>query len=212
MAAPTSGNAARFAARFATLPRVTRWVLSAALFIAAYFGVIEPVLDRTNQLWARGDANAASLVAYEKNRAALTAADADVKLGLARYGSVEGPGDPEARPVEFNRMIDALLDEHGITDASSTSRTVPLGNVPLSQSFGPDFRVDRLVRELQFEAAPEALSAFLADAERRPLVTTVSRLNVRAEEGRGGRGEENRLLRVSLAVETWLLVRKGARK
>jgi len=199
-------------ARYAALPRVTRWVIFAGALIATYFGVVEPVLDRTNQLSARADAKSASLAAYEKNRASLTAADAAVKLGLARFGMVEAPGDPEGRPVEFNRMIDALLDEHEISGASSTSRTVPLGNVPLSQAFGPDFRVDRLVRDLQFESTPEALTAFLADIERRPLVTTVSRLNVRAEEGRDAKVAASRSLRISLAVETWLLVRKGARK
>lgn len=199
-------------ARFTSLPRVTRWALIAGAFIAAYFLIIEPALDRTNQLTAKANAKAVAISAYEKNRALLTAADSAVKLGVTRYGVVEPPGDAEARPIEFNRMIDSLLDEHGITGASSTSRTVPLGNVPLSLAYGQDFRVDRLVRELQFEAEPEALTSFLADVERRPLVTTVSRLNVRADEGRDARNAGKRAVRVSLAVETWLLVRKGARK
>jgi len=198
--------------RWKNMPRVMRWSLMAGAFVAAYFLIIEPVLDKTNQWTAKADAKATALAAYEQNRALLTSADATVKLGVARYGIVEPPGDAEARPVEFNRMIDSLLDEHNIAGASSTSRTLPLGNVPLSMAYGQDFRVDRLVRDLQFETEPENLAAFLADVERRPLVSTVSRLNVRADEGRDARSAGKRSVRVSLAVETWLLVRKGTRK
>jgi hypothetical protein len=67
------------------------------------------------------------------------------------------------------------------------------------------FRVERLVTDLQLTGEPEAIAAIIADLERHPLVTTLSRVQMRKAEGR----DTGRSLRASISVETWVLVKKA---
>lgn len=194
--------------RIETLPRAMRWALYGVMALALYFGIVEGALDATNSIRARADAKAALLAQYEQNRATLEAADKQVAIGVMRFGSVEMPSESETRAVEFNRVIDGILSRHDLVERSSTSRTVPLaGNTSLGLVVGSDFRVDRLVSDLQFVGTPEAATEIIADLERHPLVTTVSRVQLRKAEGR----DSGRNVRASLSVETWVLAKKGKR-
>jgi hypothetical protein len=185
-----------------------RWALCAVLALAFYFGVVEGALDAANALRVRADAKAALLAQYEQNRVTLEAADKQVAMGVMHFGAIEMPAESESRAVEFNRVIDGILSKHELQERSSTSRTVPLaGNTSLGLVIGSDYRVDRLVSDLQFVGSPEAATEIISDLERHPLVTTLSRVQLRKAEGR----DTGRAVRVSLSVETWILAKKGKR-
>ena len=195
-----------FATRWAGLPRAIRWAAMGAAGVAFYFGVAEPVLDATSRVKARADAKAAILAQYQQNRQQMEAADKTVAIGVSRLGNIEMPVESETRAVEFNRVIDDILSRQDLADRSSTSRSVPLGNnSTLNMVVDSAFRVERLVTDLQLTGEPEAIAAIIADLERHPLVTTLSRVQMRKAEGR----DAGRALRASISVETWVLVKKA---
>jgi hypothetical protein len=63
-----------------------------------------------------------------------------------------------------------------------------------------------MMRDIQFAADPDAAAAILADLERNPIVSTISRLQVRQADGRD---RNAKMVRVTMTVETWLQARKG---
>jgi len=194
------------AAKIASLPRAARWGLGAVVLFGAYFGVAEPVLDEINRVNGQADVKAAVLASYESADGAMGAAAQTTGLGLRRFGQVEFPGDPESRPVAFNQAVDQVLKKHGISGQTSTSRVAPLGSGPLTANVGAEFRIDRLMKDIQFQAEPEAVAAVIADLERTPEVATVSRVQVRQVESRDQGGRQ---VRATIGVEAWLLTRKA---
>ena len=149
------------------------------------------------------------LAQYEANRQTLEAADKTVALGVSRLGNVEMPVVSETRAVEFNRVIDSILSKHDLSERSSTSRTVPLGNKSgLSTVIDSAYQVERLVTDLQLVAEPEAIAEIIAEFEKHPIVTTLSRVQLRKAEGR----DVGRNVRASISVETWVLTKKGRKQ
>lgn len=199
----------RLVERWKQQPRAMQWAILAGLGLAAFYGLIDPLLETTAKVKARADAKAAMLDQYQQNRQALETADKTVALGVSRLGNIEMPIESESRAVEFNRMIDDVLSRQDLGDRSSTSRTVPLGNnSALAGVIDASLKVDRLVTELQLTGQPEAIAQIIADLERNPLVTTISRVQMRKAEGR----DSGRNIRASISVETWVLSKKGRAK
>jgi hypothetical protein len=115
------------------------------------------------------------------------------------------PGDPRERADAFNRRINEVLKSRGVTDHTGTTRTISLATGPVNTALDASGqRVDRFIRELQFEADPETLASVLADLDRSPEVAAISKVQARKAEEGGGR-----LLRATVSVEAWVLARKG---
>lgn len=211
----------RLTARYASLPRAARWLLLGGVAIAAYFAVVEPVLDATARLNAECSAKMARLDSAARDRAADGSVESDVKLGVQRYGMVAMPGAGKDRSEALNRRIAQVLMAHSVRDVTTTVKETPLSGSTLARELGTsgdggtDLRVDRLVTELQFEASPETVAAVVADLERSPEITAVSRLQLRkAAGGTGGGGNgakvaSSRLVKAVVAAEAWQTVRKG---
>jgi len=83
---------------------------------------------------------------------------------------------------------------------------MPLGQGPLRDVYGEGERIDRLVREVQFEGTPEQIAAVVSDLENAPEIAAVSRVQVR-------RGDQQdtaaRMLKVTVAAEAWVVGKKG---
>ncbi len=194
------------AATFSKMPRAARWGLLAAIGIGTYFVVIEPLLDHLNRLSAASDSKAATLASHAKSAKQLEQDAERVALGVRRYGEVLEPGDPEQRALEFNRAVDEILKNNGVREHTTTTRTSPMGPGPLVARVGAEFRIDRLIKDIQFMSEPEQAAAVIADLERTASVATVSRVQIRQSDTRDKTSSQ---VRVSLAVEAWLLARKG---
>lgn len=192
--------------RFESMSRATRWAIGGGLVIAAYFLVVEPVVDATSRRLSSSESKAAVIASHAKTAQAMQIASEIRAQGVRKFGLVDLPGDPEKRPLEFNQQVDEILKRHGVRESTSTSRTSPLGAGPLAAKITGEFRVDRMMRDIQFAADPDAAAAILADLERNPIVSTISRLQVRQADGRD---RNAKMVRVTMTVETWLQARKG---
>jgi hypothetical protein len=203
--APASGSNSALAsitAAWAKASNAIRMAIVFGVFLAAYFVVVEPALDHYARVDARADTKELQLREASRGGQALKDASATVGLGVLRSGPVQFPGSPQSVPTEFNRVLASVFDRHGIANRTSTTRTTGLrGNGPLATALPRSDKVERIVQDIQFEAPPDAVYALLADLEREPIVSTVSRLQIRKESGRTATAGA---VRVSIAVETWV--------
>jgi hypothetical protein len=193
------------AKRWKSLSFIMKTVVVGAAVLVAFLGVVDPILAKV-QVWnSQAESSEVTLRDYAKEEARLRAAQNDVNLGTLRFGELAPPGDAQTRPLEFGEALDTILRKHSITDVTASTRSKPVPAGPLAKHYEATHRVQAHVRELTFTATPENFAAALADVERSPLVANISRLQVRQ-----GDPEQltDRLLRVSMSVETWVLEKK----
>ncbi|HLO40124.1 MAG TPA: hypothetical protein VK176_03810 [Phycisphaerales bacterium] len=194
--------------KFQSLPRSARWLLAAGAGVGGYFLVVEPVVEYVSKLNSESDSMAIQLARTDAERRARAGAEETIRLGISRFGMVEFPGDPEARPVDFNRQVSEVLSKHGLKE-DATTRSSSLSAGPLSGIVGSDKRVERIVKELQITAPPEKVIQLIADLEQLPTVATVSRVQIRkpSENEQAGR-----MVKADISVETWVVARKGTKR
>lgn len=194
------------AARWSALPRSMKWAAVGVAVIGGYFAVVEPALDRLAKLNQRAESNEATLADFRRSEDRVRAAETAVTLGVGRHGVVEYPGDQQSVSVAFNKAVDTVLRKHGVGEQTSTTRVSPMGPGPLSKVVGQEYRVERLARDIQFQASPETLSAVLADLEKTNVVSSVPRVQIRQGENKD---KTTRLVRATLSIESWVLTRKA---
>ncbi|MFM9996103.1 MAG: hypothetical protein ACKVU4_09915 [Phycisphaerales bacterium] len=185
---------------YRTLPRAARWGVLALAGVLAYFVVVEPVMDQTNAWASKANARADAIALV---RSGGGAEDDAVSLGLKQFGNVLPPGDPRERAVAFHTKVLEVIEKHGVKNHTSTNRNAPLSRGPLLTALAPANTVDRLIREVKFEATPETLAAVIADLERTPEVAAVTRVQVR-------KGENGRMVQATIDAEAWVLAKGNA--
>lgn len=188
--------------RYRAMPRAARWGVWFVAFLFAVFVIVIPVLDKINSLNFKADDRISQLVALTHDP---SGSAADIALGVRKFGEVNLPGDEQTRAVAFNRRVSSILEKHKIKD-NSTTRKMTLGQGPLKDAYGDGNRIDRLVREVQFEATPEDIAAVISELENAPEVAAVSRVQIRRGDSRDTAG---RILKVTLSAEAWVLSEKG---
>lgn len=192
-------------ARIKSLPRSMRWLLTGGVLCLLYFFVVEPVIVYVNSVNMDSDKIAVVLERADVERKAREGSDKIISTGKAKFGHVEFPGDPEARPVEFNRQISEVISRNGLKE-DSTLRTATLGAGPLAGVIGTDKRIQRNIKELTITATPEQVIKLISDLERLPTVTTISRVQIRKP---GENEQAGRKVKADISVETWTIERKG---
>ncbi len=190
------------------LPRAAKWGAWAVLGLVAYFGVIEPVIDYRNEVERRATTAEGKLRSLVRESAGVKDDENTLREGVLAFGEVSFPADSAQGAVAFNRLISEVLSKHGVKNNTSTSRTSPIGSGPLSKLVGEDLRLERLSADLQFDAEPEAVAGVIADLERSPAVTAVSRVQIRRADSRDA---DPRAVRATISVETWLTSPKARR-
>ena len=192
-------------ARFRALPRSVRWLVGGGLAFACYFVIVEPTVDYWSKTNGASDSMAGQLERADAERKARAGAEDTIRQGVAKFGQVEFPGDPEVRPAEFNKQISEIFARHKLKEESVT-RSATLGAGPLAGVVGSDKRVERVIKELQITATPEQVIQLVADLEQLPTVATISRVQIRkpSENER-----EGRKVKADISVETWVVAKKG---
>jgi hypothetical protein len=197
---------AELKARWQAMPRAMRWAVYALIGFAAYFALIEPAIDKTNALANRADIHEATLRAFTAEGGAQQKHVQTLELGMRRFGEVEFLGDESTRPLQFNAAVDRILREHAVSNAKSVTKPASLGQGVLTAKMGSEYRVVRLVRDIEFDAPPEAVAAVVAELERTPVVATVSRVMVRRLEGKA---PGDRSVHATITAEAWMAAKKG---
>lgn len=191
-----------FLAWFLSQQRAVRWAILALVAILFYFIAVEPIIDRTLAAGRAADTRETTLRTLH-TRAVSGDADAEL-LAVRKFGRAEIPGDPNARTLKLNQQVTAVLEKNGVRRHSSSTKLSPLETGPMTEftaKTAPTEQVSRFVREVQFEASPEAVAAVVADLEKLPEITGVSRVQLRRSP-EADRGE--RLVRATVSVEAWV--------
>jgi hypothetical protein len=182
--------------------RAVRWSIWAAVGLVAYFGILEPVVDASLRASREADLREAAL-----NRLAESAADWEAEaLAVRKFGRMELPADTNTRTLRLNRAVTAVLEAHGVRRHTSSTKMTSMEQGPLQAAVPATDQVWRFVREIQFEASPEVVASILADLERSPDISCISRVQLR-RGGEANRGD--RVVRATVAVEAWIQMPRG---
>lgn len=203
---PIAGSSPSLWAKFVALPFVVKFALAAVVVAGAYFGIVEPVLERSSEMAGKASALEASLETYAQSKSKLDAAADAVRLGERQFGVLAVPEDPSKRSTEFSSAVDGVMKKHQIDGVTSSNRNTSVDKGPLVNQIPATNRVEKIVKDLTFLATPEQLAGALADLEKEPLVTSISRVSARQSDGQE---RFDRKLRCSIVLETWVIVKKS---
>ena len=195
---------------FRQLPRAGRWGVAAVAFLAFYFLVVEVALERWNSFSAQADSKEALLRDWTGGSEKRLADENAVANGRRLYGNANFPGPEGERSQALRARVADVLKKHGVRDYNERDRELLLGNGPLSAAVGAGTRVRRIVRDVSFDCSPETMVEVLADLERTPEVSAVSRVFVRKLTSSGTRANSSaRNVGVTISVEAWAIAREG---
>lgn len=195
--------------RFVALPRAARWAVLALVLVGAYLLGIEPAIDAAASVNDRADRREAMLRWLDRESSNPDGEVSQIRSGVERFGKVDPPGDPRQRSEQISEALTRILTAHDVREQTTTSRTVPLSTGPMIAFLQPNQILQKQVVEVTFESPPEVVARVVADLEREPCVSTVSRITMRRTEEqdrsrRGGGG----MVRAGLTVEAWFVSQK----
>ena len=179
-----------------------KFAIGTGVFLLVYFVAIEPGLTAYGRFNLRATDASAWLKQYATRTAQQTGLVSEVALGRSRYGVVDPPASFEQRTDDMDKSIREILERFNVEHQSITSRYKMLSPDTLSGAVDSGRRVERVFKEIGFDATPEQFSAVLAALEQDPFIVGVSRLDIRRD--RSGR----RRVLVSMTVDGWVLARK----
>ncbi len=193
---------------YRSLPRAAKWLLSAALVVGVYFGVVEPVIDAT----ARVDSSADLIESRLEQEADLMSQDQNRATLVRALGTPALPDEDVGRRAAFQTAVDGVFAEHGVPSKEQTEQTAPvrLGDEHRGL-IDADQQLERIELLLRFEATPETISAIVADLEASDSVTAVTQLKM-DRRARRSRDDNSRLVGAQLGVETWLIAKRRSRR
>jgi hypothetical protein len=189
----------------AKLPRAAKWGLCGVLVVGLYFAVIERTIDAITSISSKADASEETLQKFAASSGPQKRALDTLQLGVRQFGDVDFPADQATRSVAFNKAVDQVLADQKVSGAKSRTKNAPLGQGPLNAKVGPDQRIDRMVRDIEFDATPEVVAAVIAGLERSPVVAAISKVQVHQIEGKDKSG---RMVHATVTAEAWLLTAK----
>lgn len=207
-------NLATLIDRYRSVGRSIKWLTWLVGVLVGYFAVVEPLLDWRTSLNTRADALAASLDREHELAAAAQSPGSTLAVSRAMFGTPMLPGPDAARKQAFSARVNAIFRDHDVVPRI-TERQSPVRDAQASALVDPEFRVERLVLDLSFEASPDTVAKILAELEKAEEVSGVNRLSVRkvtdAPRGSGGAGRDTpgRIVRAQISVETWLSVKSA---
>lgn len=198
---------------FQNLPRAAKWGVAAIAALGAYFLVIEPVLDRTNIHQSHADRLESELTRVAELESPDSADGAFLRKGRRVYGAPQLPTDAGSRPDAIHRIVDGVLEDHGIADRTKTERSVELSAERSAAILGGDGRVTRYIVEVSFEAPQETVVQIIADLEQSSVVTAISRVRIDRATGYSSAfardlsrsdSSASRLVKATIAAEAWV--------
>lgn len=192
------------------LPRTIKWAIAAIVIIIVYFAAVDPALILIDSVRAKSSRIENNLA----RDAALSdpASDDGRMIAVSRenFGAPLRPNASAATAETLYRLVDRVLKEHGVEDASITERSAQLKSDLFEPVVGTS-SVNRFILEVAFDADSVTALEILAALEQSPEVSAVGRvrfdkLAVRSAPAAGSAAssESSDNLRVTLAPEIWL--------
>jgi hypothetical protein len=189
----------------AKLPRAAKWGLLGLLVVGLYFTVVERDIDAINTIGSKADTSEVTLQKFAASSGPQKRALETLQLGVRQFGDIDFPTDQATRSVAFNKAVDKVLADQRVSGAKSRTKSAPLGQGPLTTKVGPDQRIDRMVRDIEFDATPEVVAEVVAGLERSPVVATISKVQVHQNESKDKGG---RMVHAVVTAEAWFLTSK----
>lgn len=191
-------------ARYNALPFVGKALVWAVAVVAVFFGVIDQLLSRADTVASR----ASGLESALSRRAAFadeSSSDSQFIAGAkAVFGRPHMPGEGGARPETIYRLVNGVLEGHGVSDRSITeSRTRLSGDAARALGSG---EIDRFMLVVTFEADAATVIEIVGELEKAREIAAVSRVKIDKANVRDSSGADD-LVRATIVPEAWLPAR-----
>lgn len=200
----------------AGMPRAAKWALVACGLIVVYFGVVEPALDFTRSMNERADRIENNLRRDKQLKDPQSPDRRLIDTGKELFGTPMLPTDTRAAAETLYRVVDRVLKDNGVEDASIAERSGRLTSDQLVGAIGSAATVDRFILEVSFDAQPEVALDVLSALEQSPEVSAVGRVRIDKAGVRsfstpsgGSRASEAEMVRVTLSPELWMVKGPG---
>ncbi len=189
--------------RYNGLPRAARWGLWGGAFIAAYFLVIEPVMEYGGEMSARAVELREDLDSRLKELERRDAILLEIREKTAWFGDVRVPGESGAMQSALRDRIDQVFKDMGVPSGWSWDRRSEgrVSRDAMAGALASDEELQRLEIELKFECDPDLAMKVIAALEKSPEVSSVPRVVLR-------RSGEGRRVQATVSVESWSIQKK----
>ncbi len=178
-----------FLDQYRSWPRVWKWTAWAGLLLIGYFLILEPSLEALSRMNVTSDRYADGI--RNSNQGYEQAVDT-IRVGRERWGGVR-PGEGEQAVGELRGRLSSIFSKHRLQPrigAATSGEVKPVDGAP------GGVRYRKASFDVEFSAAPDVVSAVLADIEGEELVARVAQVRITRVRGRPE-------LQVSLTPEVW---------
>lgn len=201
--------------KIAELPRVAKWLIAFGIVLGLWFWAVVPVLNKTEQFAIAADdmeSKLRLLGTYESEESETARV---VKNGMKAFGRPRLPSDSQSTELGIQRAVGEVLDDHGVDERNMTERNGSLGgdfeaDLAIDSAF---YRVERAIVEVTFETTQETVVQIIADLERSPAVSAITRIKIDKSTASwstpDGEEQSERKVRATIAAEAWVRVKKS---
>ncbi|MDP6602439.1 MAG: hypothetical protein QGH76_09115 [Phycisphaerales bacterium] len=186
--------------RVAALPRAIQWAFWAAVLTLGFL------------IWDASIATIAATWASRADEVGRQVADVDQAIVLTStmrqtvtaFGDVQSPRSKTAGTKALTDAVHEILASHNVKkDDFNRTKTSRMRAGSLPGVAGAGHRVEQIIGDLQFEAAPEEVMQVVSDLESSPWIDAITSLRLTKSEPR--------MIRVNLSLEAWVLARDRGR-
>lgn len=197
---------ASFWAWFGSLPRSARWGAFAVAGALAYFSVVEPIMDRTNEWNSDADVSKLGIDKAVEQAGRRSEADNTMALNISQYGEVLLPGEFQVVSKDLDVVVDAAMKSRGLSGYRTNKRKpTPLGRDVMSSVVPANKSVQRIGVEVTFEATQEQVASIVAELEKSSNITLISEVNLKV-------GSDKKKVQATLVPEAWIYVESGVKR
>lgn len=193
--------------RIAALPRTLVWGLIALLVIIVFFAVVDPALNSISGVAQKADRIERDLARDKSFKDQASEDSRIIQQARASFGSPARPS-AVATPEALYRVVDRVLTEHAIFDATITERSSQFRAEALPSVTGSPTGT-RFTLDVSFETDTETVLDVLVALEQAKEVSAIGRVRIDKVQSRSSEPHED-LVRVTLAPELWTSSQPGA--
>jgi hypothetical protein len=198
-----SSTITSYADRFRALPRAGQWAVIAGVGLVGFL-LWEATISQWSQEISKQADTMLSKVAQIRAGAKVTDDLEHMGEVIVGLGPVQTPDTQAEGAAKLNRVVNDVLKRHSVSNQSFDMRI--RGKLPPTALTGvtDGKRLDRLVGDLKFTAAPTEALAVIAELESSPEIEAINTVRITKDAAQK--------VKVNLTVESWVIsLDKGTR-
>lgn len=187
--------------RFQEMPRVTRWIVMATIFLVVFLCWAK-LVQPTAQAWSE---EADTMELHLDRLRGNNSVPSDIRDAAISFGTLKLPDRKQQGSLELVQNIQEVLQSHGIkNDSFRLGRPTPINAAKSAGLTRGNEKLERLKGDLDFVATPNVAIKIISELESNPAIEAISMVKLDTHEAR--------TLKVRLTIESWVRAGSGVRR